>query len=269
MTNKKSVREQLSDWARDAIKDLNPLALKTGIGYYQQSPLNGINNPIETLVCGINPGSGSSGRELSAETFLNGNDDWTSRFISEDDNAYVSKKWAKYFGDAHYFICNDKVRHRDGFDNDTKTVWTNLTPFATPDSNGLTKELYTASIPYTLKLFQILKPKRIILLGFDSFDKIMKYHGDVNIKVIAIPIVKDRLEKGLLIVGTIDGIPTIQLPHPSRSWNFHRFFVPLFVQMWDQIVKERRPLIETAEKIKNNLTRLEPVSMQRHVPPSH
>lgn len=255
MEEKISIKEALNDWAMKAVEEFNPLT-REGIGYYQQSPLNNINKPIETLVCGINPGSGSSGRELTAEIFLKGNEDWINRFVSEEENAHVSKKWAKYFGNAHYFICNDKFRHNDGFDNDTKTVWTNLTPFATPDTSGLSKKLYEESIPHTLRLIKILKPRRIILLGFDSFEKILKYHGVENTEVIAIPIVKDRMEDGILKVGTIDGIPTIQLPHPSRGWKFHNYFVPLFVRMWDQIVNERRPLIETAEKIKNNLTRL-------------
>lgn len=130
MEEKISIKEALNDWAMKAVEEFNPLT-REGIGYYQQSPLNNINKPIETLVCGINPGSESSGRELTAEIFLKGNEDWINRFVSEEENAFVSKKWAKYFGDAHYFICNDKVRHNDGFDDDTKTVWTNLTPFAT------------------------------------------------------------------------------------------------------------------------------------------
>lgn len=255
MEEKISIKEALNDWVMKAVEEFNPLTSE-GIGYYQQSPLDNINKPIETLVCGINPGSESSGQCLTAETLLKGNSDWTNRFVSTEEYASVAKNWTKYFGNAHYFICGDIVRHNGDLDDDTKTVWTNLTPFATPDTSGLFKKLYEVSIPHTLRLIKILTPRRIILLGFDSFEKILKYHGVENTEVIAIPIVKDRMEDGILKVGTIDGIPTIQLPHPSRGWKFHNFFVPLFVRMWDQIVNERRPLIETAEKIKNNLTHL-------------
>lgn len=262
-----NIQKELQQWAENAVEEFNKLSQKSkkenkgkdkhGIGYYQQSPLNVISKPVETLVCGINPGSGSSAVNMTASEFLEGNKDWKNRFVSEEENAAITKEWAKYFGGVHYFVCGDHFRHNGGFDDDTKTVWTNLTPFATPDTGGLGKEIYQKSIPYTLELISVLRPKRIILLGFDSFNKIIKYGGIKKDEIIAIPVVRDKSENGILEIGSIYGIPTIQLPHPSRNWGFHKLFLPLFVKMWETIVKERRNLDETAKKIKIQLTRLE------------
>lgn len=256
---KHNIQNELQQWAEKAVGKFNELSKETGIGYYQQSPLDIIYKPIETLICGINPGSGSSAVCMTPEKFLEGNEEWENRFVSDEENATITKDWAKFFGGVHYFVCGDQLRHNKGFDDDAKTVWTNLTPFATPDTKGLGVELYEKTIPYTLDLIKILRPKKIILLGFDTFDKILRYGKIEKGEVIAIPIVKDKIGKGVLEVGSIYDIPTIQQPHPSRSWKFHNFFMPIFVKMWSQIIGEKKSIGETAEKIKAQLTRLEPI----------
>ena len=72
-------------------------------------------------------------------------------------------------------------------------------------------------------------------------------------------ILKDNLEDGILEIGEINGIPAIQLPHPSIMWGFHNIFVPLFAEMWRICLNEELPLDELSIKMRKQLTRLVPI----------
>lgn len=253
----KDLQAELQRWAADAVRTFNGVSAVTNTQYIQQSPLNCICNQIETMVIGINPGSAQPGiTNISGDEFLGGNPCWNNRFENDTEGSAVSKEWAKFFGNAHYFICGDKNRHINGFDDDAKTVWTNLTPFATVKANQLKDVHYEASLPFLLKLIGILGPKRIVLLGSDAFNCIAKYtKADVQRKKV----VRDKQGKIVLEIGTIDGVPAIQLPHPSGNWKFHGLFVPVFVKMWEIVLNEKLSLKESAAKMRSQLTRLESV----------
>lgn len=258
MGNKKDIRTELQFWAQDAVRMFNEVSERTDMQYIQQSPFDCISEPVETMVIGINPGSARPGvTTLSALEFLAGNPCWNSRFEDDAEGSEVSKEWMKFFGNAHYFICGDKSRHINGFDDDAKTVWTNLTPFATVKAEQLKGGHYETSLPSLIKLIGILSPQRIVLLGTDAFSNIAKYsEADVRREKV----VRDKQGKTTLEIGTINGIPAIQLPHPSsRDWKFHGLFVPVFVKMWEIVLNEKLPLKECAAKMRSQLTRLEPV----------
>lgn len=245
MEFKNDLKTELQRWAQDAVSTFNDVSAKTDTQYIQQSPLNCISKPIETMVIGINPGSARSGiTTLSDVEFLAGNPCWNSRFEADTEGSDVSKEWARFFGNAHYFICGDKNRHVNSFDDDTKTVWTNLTPFATVKAGQLKDVHYKASLPLLLRLIGILSPKRIVLLGSDDFNYIAKYtKADVQREKV----VRDKHGKMTLEIGAINGIPAIQLPHPSGNWKFHGLFVPVFVKMWEIVLNEKT-IIETVRR---------------------
>lgn len=256
MEIKNDLQAKLQSWAQDAVTTFNEVSIKTGTQYIQQSPLNCINKRIETMVVGINPGSAQPGiTTLSAEEFLAGNTCWNNRFENEAEGSEVSKEWTKFFGNAHYFICGDKNRHIKGFDDDSKTVWTNLTPFATVKANQLKGIHYETSLPLLLQLIRILSPKRIVLLGSDAFNRITNY-SKANVQ--REKVVRDKQGKMTLEIGTIDGIPAIQLPHPSNNWGCHNLIAPIFVRMWEIVLNEKLSLRECAAKMRSQLTRLEP-----------
>ena len=250
-----SIQESLHDWAEEAVMVFNPLSEQTSTQYYLQSPLDQITNTIDTLVLGINPGSNGNPSILSPEQFLEGNRTWGKRFPNKEEGAHVSPEWAKYFGNGHFMLCGDQKRHNDDIDDNNKTVWANLTPFATPDASKLSNDHLISGITITVELIQILKPKRIILLTTEGFNYLEKY-ANPNIK--RYPLVKDVTTNKIVEIGTIEGIPTIQLPHPSGNWGFPKHFLPMIVQLHKlHAVDEKiKPLEEAVTKIKNQLRRI-------------
>ena len=253
-------REELRKWAEDVVPEFNKLSDATKTPYYTQSPLNVIEWTIENLVIGIDPGSG--GHEaciLDVADFFTGNKEWwDNRFVSTENGAEITKGGKyKYFNNGHYIICGDRIRHNDGFDNDAKTVWTNFTPFSTKGKATINNDHYKKSVPKIVELINILSPKRIYLFGKDSFNFFTDYQNCVKIE--RKKILKDNLEDGILEIGEINGIPAIQLPHPSIKWRFHKIFVPLFAEMWRNCLKEKLPLDELSIKMRKQLTRLVPI----------
>ncbi|MDE6485021.1 MAG: hypothetical protein K2L14_06490 [Duncaniella sp.] len=251
-----NIKESLNNWAVDAIEKLNAVSKNTATQYYLQSPLDQINTRIDTLVLGINPGSTESGvtKMESPEEFLKGNPTWRYRFQCEEEGAHVSPLWAKYFGNAHFMIYGDQERHNLLTDNDSKTVWQNLTPFATPDASKLSKEHFESGIPVAVQLIDILKPKRIVLLTTNGFNLLGQYA-----RVESSPIVKDITTNRMIEMGTIEKIPTIQLPHPSGDWGMPKFIIPMIVKMHrlHAVDEKVNSLEEAATKIKNQLKRIE------------
>ncbi|MBD5372352.1 MAG: hypothetical protein HDR75_03280 [Bacteroides sp.] len=250
-----TIQESLKNWAKDAVDVFNPLSQTTSTQFYLQSPLDQITAPVDTLVLGINPGSNGERSILSPEQFLEGNKNWEERFPSTEEGTHVSPKWAKYFGNGHFMLCGDQDRHNNSIDDNKKTVWSNLTPFATPEASKLSKDHLINGVPVTVELIQILNPKRIILLTTEGFDYIEKY---ANTNIERRPLVKDVTTNKIIEIGTIAGIPTIQLPHPSGNWGFPKHFLPMIVQLHKlhAVDDEIKPIEEVATKIKNQLRRI-------------
>ncbi len=257
MDLKNNIQKELLDWAKEAVRIFNGVSADTNTRYIQQSPLDCISKRIETMVIGINPGSAQPGvTAITPEEFLAGNPCWNHRFENYAEGSEVSDRWAKFFGNAHYFICGDKSCHINGFDDDAKTVWTNLTPFATVNAQQLKKVHYEVSLPFLIRLIEILSPQRIVLLGSDAFDCMTKYaEADVQREKV----VRDRQGKMTLEIGAIAGTPAIQLPHPSNNWGCHNLIAPIFVKMWEIVLNEKLSLKDCAAKMRSQLTRLEPV----------
>lgn len=244
------ITNQLLEWAKDATTVYNKIsALEPNTKYYQQSPLNIISSPIENLIIGINPGSYSPGiSELSPEQFLAGNPFWGNRFDNLIEGSKVSSSWRRFFGNVHYFICQDFEYHPEGFDNDSKTVWTNITPFATKSENHLKDAHYTDAIPLTARLIRILQPKRIYLLGKNIRSLLQN-----DCKISHVQILQENRFGRKIEIGTIDSKPYIQLPHPSGNWGFSHFFIPTIVSIWRQVTINNNSLNETASRIKDEI----------------
>lgn len=244
------IKSRLSDWARRATKAFNQLSKDTNTRYYQQSPLNLIDTPVETMVVGINPGSDSSGiSTLTPDSFLAGNPNWNRRFESKSGRMIVSKEWARFFGAIHFFCCMNYDFHPDEFDDDKKTVWTNVTPFATPNENLLKNKHYTEAIPFTCELIEILQPRQLVIVGSNIIN-LLASMGTVN----KIPVVRDNQSKRIIEIGCFNSIPFIQLPHPSRDWGFNKFFIPSFISIWRNLISDNRTVDDIAGSIKHEIT---------------
>lgn len=244
-----SIQTELLKWASEATEVFNEISRRDPqTQYYQQSPLNRIDTFIDNLIIGINPGSFSPGvSQLTPEQFLAGNPHWENRFERLEEGSKVSSDWKKFFGNTHYFLCQDYNYHSKGIDDDSKTVWTNLTPFATKSKNLLKDIHYTSAVPFTTRLIDILKPKFIYILGSD-IRRILEIEYDI----CHISILQDKQSGREIEIGTINKIPYIQLPHPSRNWGFSHFFIPTIVSIWRQLA-ERNSLNTTATRIQGEM----------------
>lgn len=236
-------------WAKEAVRIFNQVSEETETQYYQQSPLSNVKEHVDSMIIGINPGSNSPGiSKLTPEQFLGGNYYWKNRFESMEEGSPVSKDWKDFFGNVHYFICQDYKCHPIRFDQDSKNVWTNITPFATKSKNFLKNKQYREALPLLNQLINILKPKSIYLLG----TKVSDLMGE-NCDIYSMPLLRDKQSGCIIEIGTCNGSQYIQLPHPSRNWGFNHFFIPTVVSIWKQLMEKNYNLNHTADTIKHEV----------------
>lgn len=217
--------DKIYEWAQKWVPRFNEKSELFNTGYYTQSPLNVIEESPDLMIIGINPkGTFGNGESIkTVEEFLNGNPCWNDRF-----DAAGNITWGSYIGNTHHFFgLNNKVKVVP-FDDDKKTVWTNLSPFDSENgSNDLPRELLQIGIESTLELINHIKPKKIVLLSLEAFSKLDRFNLDKK----QYPIEHEKvLPKWGLEVGRICGIPTISIVHPSSSaWPISNKFTSVFV----------------------------------------
>jgi hypothetical protein len=190
----------------------------------------------ELMVIAINP-QGAPGSDvhnneeskypkMSPEAYLSGNEDWNNRF---NEKGVVSSNWLKYLSNARYFL-GFPSKKDDYFDDDKKVVWTNLTPFVSNnglrDLRELSPDLVMVGVESTIKLIQILEPKKIVLFGVEGFKELEEA---CEKKIIHTKI----LDNKNLEVGYINNIPAVCVNHPSGrgrgGWPISNAFVPIFI----------------------------------------
>ena len=100
----KSINEQLIEWAEKYVPKFNKLSQLYQTPYYTQSPLNVIEEEVDTMIVGINPkgklGTGESIFE-NPKKYLEGNPTWSSRF---QEDGSISPDWGK----KHRFLSDRK-----------------------------------------------------------------------------------------------------------------------------------------------------------------
>lgn len=217
---------KIQEWAEKYVPEFNRLAKLHSAAFYTQSPLSEIEEGTDTLIVGINPKGSPKVNDPtnnSPEVFLKGNATWDKRFT---DKNWISNN---FYTGARWFMGYDKQRSSDAFDLDSKTVWTNLVPFQSDKGfNDLHPDLIDIGLRSTLDLIEILKPKRIILLSKDGFRNLSspKVADDIQSKIKYVQV----LTEPALEIGTIFGIPTVCVPHPSgRKWPVSNQFTSVFI----------------------------------------
>ncbi len=213
----KTVKEELRLWAQEYVPKFEKLAKEFETCYYTQSPLAEIEDCIDTLILGINPkGDGKVSEDKTVDGFLDGNEYWSTRF-----------KW-KFFVETRWFLGYNHLESSDSVDNEKKTVWANLTPFVSNNGfSDLKPELVSVGVESTLRLIEILKPKRIILLTKDGFRVLRgkKVPQSVKDRISSVQV----LESPALEIGMILGVPTVCVPHPSGQWPVSNKFTSMFI----------------------------------------
>ncbi|KGN97457.1 hypothetical protein HQ36_06025 [Porphyromonas gingivicanis] len=244
-----TIHEQIVKWANEYVPKFNNLSKLYATPYCTQSPLDSINGQVDFMVIGINPkgNAGIGARMLSVDEYLKGNPSWKERFSVEN-----KIRW-NFNQKARFFLGHDDYYHPEHIDNDERTVWTNLSPFESKQGNNdLKKELMQEGLKSTLDLIEILRPKRIVLLGINAFQQIEKAMG--NNGSVEYTFVFDNIKSQ---VGRINRIPTVCVPHPSGHWegNCHTF-ISMFIFLHglaeitnkSNVVKPLKEVVETMRK---------------------
>lgn len=216
------MQKKIREWAEKYVPQFNQLAKENNSCFYTQSPLTAIDSEVELMIIGINPGCGGCySKDISVEDFLAGNPAWEGRFL---ENGMPHKAWGRFLNGVHTFLGYDKKKHSESIDNDSKTVWTNLTPFSTPRANQLNKVLLEAGVKSTVELITIIKPQRIVLLGKDAFSRLERAIEPSLLEY------KNAFHNVVpLAIGRICNTPTYCIVHPSGHWPISHDFTTHFL----------------------------------------
>ena len=249
------ITAELKKWAEEYVPKFNKLSAEYRKVYYTQSPLNKLTGPAELMIVGINPAGGDGTVCLDADGFLRGNPSWETRFSADGK---LNKDWSKFLGNAHSLLGYRNDVRCDLIDDDSKTVWTNLTPFASPKgSRDLPGELMKVGVEALLRLIAIVKPRKIVLLRTNAFkilDRYCKSNSSENVAIDHLQVI----ENVGFEIGRIGTIPTVQIAHPAGHWPISNKFTSIFLYLHSlcEIVQDGMPVYElqqVREKMQSEL----------------
>ena len=203
---------QLNTWAAKTAEAYDKIAhtYNNAPAFYTQSDLTKINDSPSVLVMGINPGSGGTyqeqceseywqlgGKPMDGTHLLKGNPSWSNR----SDWAYWQRIYRLFDVDPH------------PLDYEADFIVTNATFFATPKAQNLLPQLLAETLPYTLELIEITRPRMIVVLSGNSLLKAIKAHCDVTGR--RLEYAQTFASFGSIYTGQLEGIPCCGIPHPS------------------------------------------------------
>ncbi len=192
MNKSKNIKEQIQDWAKETFDFYAKEDEKQKKGFYTQSPLNNITSNPEIIVMGINPGSdGRFNKDFSVTEFLKGNVEW-DKHRNWKYTQRIEDFLRKWLGD----------RAEEIFSDDNQIVYINASCFQTSKASALGYDLLQKSLPHTIGLVELLKPKLLLCLSAKRFFSIEKSIERINLT-------------NDIILGTLGRIPIIGIPHPS------------------------------------------------------
>ena len=215
-----NIQEELKKWADKTAKGYVSIANEEGDkapSFYTQSDLTKIMGAPEVVVLGINPGScgtylgqkgnpnwGLNGEDMDGDHLILGN---YCKNDAGNPNWSDRNQWPYWHRLKAYFR---DVLPSNPLENEENHVVTNMSFFNSKKANHLSNKLLTKSIPYSLDLIKILKPKHIIFLGGGGMlDKLNRINRtkifDISYEIISPGVYK----------GQFDGLPFLAVPHPS------------------------------------------------------
>lgn len=253
-------KEALETWADNAAKGYVSITKDiegNASSFYTQSDLTKLSQSPEVMILGINPGSegtyieqkanpnwGLNGADMDGAHLIRGNYCKDANSRSAWDNRGKWNYWKRL---RNYFR---NVAEGNPLDDESKFVLSNISFFNTPKANQLSNELLLRTIPYSIELINIIKPKHIVFLSGKntlrklyatsrvSKDFLLEYHEVCN----------------GIYEGIFDGIPCLGGPHPSAHLtSYERMRVILSVAdfMNNDDVKTEYDIVEF-ETIENH-----------------
>lgn len=208
-----NIQEKLRLWAEETYEFYSKEARVLDLDFYTQSDLTQLTDdkPVELMVIGINPGYGGhyqKDRFTKPEYLLHGNCDFKKEGAPHL-NIFEWRIVRRLRSILDYGYLGDLMKDESRF------VLTNATFFSTHKETGLNglkvKETQKASIEYTKRLIDIIRPKHIICLGGKNCMKLLL--DSTN------PLLGDVVK---LDYGEIDSIPTYGIEHTSSSWSIEQ-----------------------------------------------
>lgn len=172
------IQKELKKWAEKTINVYNPMAQRTGLGYYTQSVLDRKSLNPDLLILGINPGA-AGGSIMTAKELLQGN----PCFKGKNDKEIIDIYFNNYDAQKRRYGWDlmKKIRKMLGYannctlDNLDKFVLSNMVFFGTDKQGQIPEEIdQDVCAKQTIGLIDILKPKVVLLLGDQSRDLFIK-----------------------------------------------------------------------------------------------
>jgi hypothetical protein len=215
-----NIQKELKKWADKTANGYVSIASEFGEdapSFYTQSDLTKLLDFPDIMVLGINPGSeglyyqqktqfgwGLNGSDMDGCHLILGN-----YFIDNGFSSWSNRnKWPFWNRLKDYFR---DVKTGNPLDDESKFVVTNMSFFNSKKARNITNPLFYKSLPFSIDLIKILKPKQIVFLGGKGIlDKLTRSNRNNRLFDMNYEIIKPRVCKGLF-----NGIPFLAVPHPS------------------------------------------------------
>lgn len=219
-----NIQEELRKWAEESVKEYHSIASRkeVNIAYYTQSDLSILSGKPELMIVGINPGN-PFGKPTYTEQCNNKNWSYLSNnpldknhllkgnYCREKDKPSSwenHRKWGYWKGLKR---CLSQTNLNAIIDDDSKIVVTNASFFSTKAADGISESLLIETIPYTLKLIKITKPKHLIFLsGRKCFERLLNLSRKSNIIHF-----EYKHICGNIYIGLLNNRFCIGIPHPA------------------------------------------------------
>lgn len=219
-----NIQEELKKWAEESVKEYHSIASRkeVNIAYYTQSDLSILSGKPELMIVGINPGN-PFGKPTYTEQCNNKNWSYLSNnpldknhllkgnYCREKDKPSSwenHRKWGYWKGLKR---CLSQTNLNAIIDDDNKIVVTNASFFSTKAADGISESLLIETIPYTLKLIKITKPKHLIFLsGRKCFERLLNLSRKSNIIQF-----EYKHICGNIYIGLLNNRFCIGIPHPA------------------------------------------------------
>ena len=223
-------KEELEKWAERASVLYNEIGSEKKLSFYTQSPLDKlVDNQVEVMIIGINPGSeGDYETMLSNKTWthcngkidnmptwhlLKGNHNWIESMNCSSWDLHVS--WPYFKGLMRYFSL---IGERNILMDETKFVLTNMTFLNTKNKKDLSNDILPRTISLTVELIELIRPKMIVFLdGGDAFGYLNNLKGEFKFQDHTSKYPIKKVKDSSVYVGELNEIPCYGVRHPAYA----------------------------------------------------
>lgn len=212
------MQQIIYSWAEDAVaKYLEMVRSGWDYAFYTQSDLRDISDSPEWFVMQINPHSEGtySQQKTLAYWDLNGQDMDAAHFIKgnygiEPKDGNTKTAWERRMGWPNYRKLRalfSRIENGNPLDDTSKFILTNASHFNKLKAKEIYKTL-PKTLPITLSLIDMTRPKRIVVLGCDLRPQIARLVDDCEVTLSSLP---------RIYYGQIHGIEALFIDHPRAS----------------------------------------------------